>query len=79
MGPFNDLKTNRFRNGDFPGELLAGNMKRRFGKQQFAIGLQAIMDFTQEPGLVRHFMEHRKDEGEVRLGVDLKSILLAFV
>ena len=34
------------------------------------------MKLAQQAALVRYFMEHRKDEGEIGLGIDPKPILL---
>ena len=40
---------------------------------------QTVMNLAQQAALIWHFMKHRKDEGEVSLGIDPKPILLTLM
>ena len=45
-----------------------------FGNQEFAARLEAIVDFAQEPLLIRHFMDHHHCQGKVNRLIDAEPI-----
>jgi hypothetical protein len=60
-------------------ECLAGNVNLGFGHKKRPARLEAAVNSSKQPSLIRHFMDHHESQGEIDLGINRQPILIALM